>query len=177
MAAISLLNNFWLKDHFREMTQVQTHLEPRHKKRSQRNWLRKKNIFSLRRSHIEPCFSSSASFSFLAWRWSRTFSSHRWAFFFRSVAPPDITPDFWNKVPSRATACAAIALDSGAVCSANADTPHGLCSWNAQSNTDNLFFLFESNIHKHKHRNYNMAMPSWLQREKTCSQVCCVSRR
>src|SRR6218665_149305 len=39
-------------------------------------------------------FSSSDNFSFLALSWFNIFSSHRRAFIFRSLAPPDITPDF-----------------------------------------------------------------------------------
>lgn len=47
--------------------------------------------------------SSSVSFSFLSFSLSTAFSSQRRALAFRSLAPPEITPDFWNNVPSRAT--------------------------------------------------------------------------
>lgn len=49
--------------------------------------------------------SSSVSFSFLSFSLSTAFSSQRRALAFRSLAPPEITPDFWNSVPSRATVC------------------------------------------------------------------------
>lgn len=52
-------------------------------------------------------FSSSVSFSFLSFSLSTAFSSQRRALAFRSLAPPEITPDFWNRVPSRATVCGA----------------------------------------------------------------------
>ena len=34
-----------------------------------------------------------------------TFSSHLFALALMSAAPPEMTPLFWNRVPSRATAC------------------------------------------------------------------------
>lgn len=53
-----------------------------------------------------PCrdtLSSSVSFSFLSLSLSTAFSSQRRAFALRSLAPPEITPDFWKRVPSKAT--------------------------------------------------------------------------
>ena len=47
--------------------------------------------------------SSSDSFSFFTLSWFNIFSSQRRAFIFRSLAPPEITPDFWNSVPSNDT--------------------------------------------------------------------------
>ena len=47
--------------------------------------------------------SSSDSFSFFTLSWFNIFSSQRRAFTFRSLAPPEITPDFWKRVPSRDT--------------------------------------------------------------------------
>ena len=37
------------------------------------------------------------------WHSYPTFSSQRFAFAFRSLAPPEITPDFWKRVPSSET--------------------------------------------------------------------------
>jgi len=48
-------------------------------------------------------FSSSDNFSFFTFSWFSIFSSQRRAFTFRSLAPPEITPDFWNRVPSNDT--------------------------------------------------------------------------
>ena len=39
-----------------------------------------------------------------------TFSSQRFALALMSVVPPEITPDFWNRVPSRATACVCVCV-------------------------------------------------------------------
>lgn len=50
-------------------------------------------------------FNSSVSFSFFSFSLSTAFSSQRRAFAFRSLAPPEITPDFWKRVPSKATVC------------------------------------------------------------------------
>lgn len=47
--------------------------------------------------------SSSVSFSFFSFSLSTAFSSQRLALAFKSLAPPEMTPDFWNRVPSRAT--------------------------------------------------------------------------
>lgn len=47
--------------------------------------------------------SSSVSFSFLSLSLSTAFSSQRRALALRSLAPPEITPDFWKRVPSKAT--------------------------------------------------------------------------
>lgn len=52
-----------------------------------------------------PTFSSSVSLSFFSFSLSTAFSSHRRALAFRSLAPPEITPDFWKRVPSNATVC------------------------------------------------------------------------
>lgn len=74
------------------------------------------------RPHMETgsrlfTFSSSVSFSFLSFSLSTAFSSQRRALAFRSLAPPEITPDFWNRVPSRATVCEAPRLKtSGQIC-------------------------------------------------------------
>lgn len=50
-------------------------------------------------------FNSSVTFSFFTLSLSTAFSSHRRAFAFRSLAPPEITPDFWKRVSSKATVC------------------------------------------------------------------------
>jgi len=50
-------------------------------------------------------FSSSDNLSFFPFSWFSIFSSQRRAFTFRSLAPPDITPDFWKSVPSNDTDC------------------------------------------------------------------------
>lgn len=47
--------------------------------------------------------SSSVNFSFFSFSLSTAFSSQRLALAFRSLAPPEMTPDFWKRVPSRAT--------------------------------------------------------------------------
>lgn len=71
-------------------------------------WHSSVNLINLS-SQPSPCvcvcvtFSSSVSFSFLSFSLSTAFSSQRRALAFRSLAPPEITPDFWNNVPSRAT--------------------------------------------------------------------------
>ena len=49
--------------------------------------------------------SSSDRDSFLDLRPLSIFPSHRLAFIFKSLAPPEMTPDFWNSVPSSDTAC------------------------------------------------------------------------
>jgi len=65
------------------------------------------DLIVLSSDSLRFCFicslSSSESFSFFTFSWFNIFSSHRRAFALRSLAPPEITPDFWNKVPSNDT--------------------------------------------------------------------------
>lgn len=62
---------------------------------------------------VPPTLSSSVSRSFFSLSLSTAFSSQRRALAFRSLAPPEITPDFWKRVPSSATVCGERALTAG----------------------------------------------------------------
>lgn len=53
--------------------------------------------------YLSLTFSSSVKRSFFSFSLSTAFSSQRRAFALRSLAPPEITPDFWKRVPSSAT--------------------------------------------------------------------------